>query len=496
MTEEMKFTDVNSRERYSPLLFNHKFLSYDFNEDEYKLKVETADLENMEIRNIHCKYLIGCDGVWSKIRESIGGEFLGTPNIANFINIHFKSNQLAEAIKQRNCHAMLYFIYNTKIATILVNHSLENAEFVLQTPYFPPIQQLNDMDHEAKMKAILYAINGDGLEEGNIFGMTSTKFDIDEIDEISSVGTWQMSACYSDIFGDSERKVFIAGDAGHSVPPAGGYGMNTGIQDVHNLAYKIADAEFNNNHDVLNKYDSERRVIGELVAKFAHKNFRKGEKVVNKLNVDMKTFTDLTQNLDYYIPKIIPASLTKGAFNGVISSVQRFSLSSYLLKEKREYLKTYDNTIALLFPNLDFSYWYPQSESDKRDLKQFLKESYDIREFIQINKVGSLLPLFDFYCPYTKQIYASREYVYLYQNEEKRPFYFLFKFGGTDESVDNIEWVEGDIESIDQLLHGSTQYLHVANVRYAHDPNGENRARMIPDSVNPYHKDIEPDHGE
>ena len=108
--------------------------------------------------------------------------------------------------------------------------------------------------------------------------MTSTKFNIDEIDEISSVGTWQMCTCYSDIFGDSERKVFIAGDAGHSVPPAGGYDMNTGIQDVHNLAYKIADAEFNNNHNVLNEYDSERKIIGELVAKFAHKNFRKGEK--------------------------------------------------------------------------------------------------------------------------------------------------------------------------------------------------------------------------
>ena len=163
----------------------------------------------------------------------------------------------------------------------------------------------------------------------------------------------------------------------------------------------------------------------------------------------MKKFTVLTHNLDYYIPKIIPASVTKSTFKTVISTVKRLTLSSYLLKEKREYLKTYDNTIALIFPNLDFSYWYPQSKSDKRDLKQFLKENYDIREFIQVNKVGSLLPLFDFWCPYTNQEYTSREYVYLYQNEEKRPFYFLFKFGGTDESVDNIEWIEGDTEKIE-----------------------------------------------
>jgi FAD binding domain len=34
--------------------------------------------------------------------------------------------------------------------------------------------------------------------------------------------------------------VFLAGDAAHCFPPAGGFGMNTGIQDAHNLAWKLA----------------------------------------------------------------------------------------------------------------------------------------------------------------------------------------------------------------------------------------------------------------
>ena len=119
--------------------------------------------------------------------------------------------------------------------------------------------------------------------------------------------------------------------------------MNAGIQDVHNLAHKIADAEYNNNHDVLYGYEPERKFINELTAKFAHKNFIKGTKIINKLNFDMKTFTDLTENLDYYIPKVVPPSITKGIFNTIVSSVQRISLSSYYLKQKREYLKNYDN---------------------------------------------------------------------------------------------------------------------------------------------------------
>ena len=36
--------------------------------------------------------------------------------------------------------------------------------------------------------------------------------------------------------------MFLAGDAAHRFPPAGGFGMNTGIQDAHNLAWKLAYA--------------------------------------------------------------------------------------------------------------------------------------------------------------------------------------------------------------------------------------------------------------
>ena len=34
--------------------------------------------------------------------------------------------------------------------------------------------------------------------------------------------------------------MFLAGDAAHRFPPAGGFGMNTGVQDAHNLAWKLA----------------------------------------------------------------------------------------------------------------------------------------------------------------------------------------------------------------------------------------------------------------
>jgi 2-polyprenyl-6-methoxyphenol hydroxylase-like FAD-dependent oxidoreductase len=36
------------------------------------------------------------------------------------------------------------------------------------------------------------------------------------------------------------RQALPAGDAAHRFPPAGGFGMNTGVQDAHNLAWKLA----------------------------------------------------------------------------------------------------------------------------------------------------------------------------------------------------------------------------------------------------------------
>ncbi|GAA2550296.1 FAD-dependent monooxygenase [Mycolicibacterium diernhoferi] len=61
-------------------------------------------------------------------------------------------------------------------------------------------------------------------------------------------------------------RVFVAGDAAHIHPPTGAQGMNTGIQDAHNLAWKLALAATGNGADgLLGSYDAERRPVGEEV---------------------------------------------------------------------------------------------------------------------------------------------------------------------------------------------------------------------------------------
>src|SRR3569833_2318783 len=53
-------------------------------------------------------------------------------------------------------------------------------------------------------------------------------------------------------------RVFLAGDAAHIHSPAGGQGMNTGIQDAVNLAWKIALVELGVSPGLLDSYESER----------------------------------------------------------------------------------------------------------------------------------------------------------------------------------------------------------------------------------------------
>jgi 4-hydroxyisophthalate hydroxylase len=63
-------------------------------------------------------------------------------------------------------------------------------------------------------------------------------------------------------------RVFIAGDAAHSHPPYGGYGINTGFEDVRNLGWKLA-AHFDGwaGARLLDSYSLERQPVFASTAK-------------------------------------------------------------------------------------------------------------------------------------------------------------------------------------------------------------------------------------
>lgn len=82
--------------------------------------------------------------------------------------------------------------------------------------------------------------------------------------EIITSGRWVLSALIADSF--SSGRVFLAGDAAHTLPPArGGYGANTGIEDSFNLAWKLDSVlSGESTPELLGTYEAERRPIAWL----------------------------------------------------------------------------------------------------------------------------------------------------------------------------------------------------------------------------------------
>ncbi|AKU93760.1 FAD-binding monooxygenase, PheA/TfdB family, similarity to 2,4-dichlorophenol 6-monooxygenase [Labilithrix luteola] len=82
--------------------------------------------------------------------------------------------------------------------------------------------------------------------------------------ELITTGRWELSALIADHF--SSGRIFLAGDAAHTLPPSrGGYGANTGIEDAHNIAWKLAAVlAGRSSPKLLESYDAERRPIAWL----------------------------------------------------------------------------------------------------------------------------------------------------------------------------------------------------------------------------------------
>lgn len=82
--------------------------------------------------------------------------------------------------------------------------------------------------------------------------------------ELIASGRWEIAALIADRF--AADRVFLAGDAAHQLPPnRGGYGANTGIDDVHNLAWKLASVLSGASATrLLDTYNAERRPIAWL----------------------------------------------------------------------------------------------------------------------------------------------------------------------------------------------------------------------------------------
>jgi hypothetical protein len=82
-------------------------------------------------------------------------------------------------------------------------------------------------------------------------------------------------------------RVVLAGDAAHQIPPYGGIGMNTGVQDVQGLVWRLAAAVKGwGSDELLDSYNSERREVAGRVCEFAKANMAHVAGISSLLSAD------------------------------------------------------------------------------------------------------------------------------------------------------------------------------------------------------------------
>lgn len=82
--------------------------------------------------------------------------------------------------------------------------------------------------------------------------------------KILGVAPWTAAAHVAEQY--TVGRVFLAGDAAHEMPPTGGFGLNTGVQDVHNLAWKLAAVLHGfAAPSLLDTYHAERQPVGRAI---------------------------------------------------------------------------------------------------------------------------------------------------------------------------------------------------------------------------------------
>ena len=183
-------------------------------------------------------YVVGCDGASSPVRRAIGIPAEG-PVLQHMIGIYFSAD-LTRFVDHRK--SILYWLFNPDAFGVLIAHWLPD-EWVLCVPYFPPQQSPDDFS-ESRCRALVEAAIG------------TAEVDVD----IRLVRPWALSAKLASRY--RHGHVFLAGDAAHSFSPTGGLGLNTGVQDAHNLAWKlVAVLKGMASPALLASYEQERRPV-------------------------------------------------------------------------------------------------------------------------------------------------------------------------------------------------------------------------------------------
>jgi putative polyketide hydroxylase len=188
---------------------------------------------------VRSKYVIGADGTQSAVREALGIRRHGPGVLQHWMNVIFEAD-LPMVIGGRTIRS----VFVTDINGTLVPRG--DGRWLMAVQFVPERQERADDFTPEHCRDLIR--RGAGRPDLRI--------------EIVDARPWEAAAAVADRY--REGRVFLVGDSAHVMPPTGGFGGNTGIQDAYNLAWKLeAVIKEAAGPELLETYDAERRPIAD-----------------------------------------------------------------------------------------------------------------------------------------------------------------------------------------------------------------------------------------
>jgi 2-polyprenyl-6-methoxyphenol hydroxylase-like FAD-dependent oxidoreductase len=224
-----------------------------FEQDESGVTARVRDLDSGEEREIRAKYMIAADGNRSPVREALGIGTHGPGWLSDSITIYFTAD--CRPWLQGEPHGVIYVMNPDQRGFFRFEAEGTRGFLVVNT--------LGDMALPgAKTVA-------DDISPERCIALVRSAIGVPDLPiEIEDVAIWKAEAKWADAF--RAGRVFLAGDAAHVVPPNGGFGGNTGVQDAANLAWKLAMVlKGEAGEELLDSYQAERQPVAALTVEQA-----------------------------------------------------------------------------------------------------------------------------------------------------------------------------------------------------------------------------------
>lgn len=214
-------------------------------QDEGSVSVGIAQRDGLTSRTLHAQYVVGCDGAGSIVREQSCITQTRTDHDRLMVLLVFRSRGLHQLLDRYPGKSF----YNVLHPELEGYWKFFGRVDLGATWFFHAPVPLGTTPDNFDFRRYLWDAVG-------------AEFDVD----FEHIGFWDLRFAIADRY--RTGRVFIAGDACHSHPPYGGYGINTGFEDAVNLGWKLAGTlQGWAGRDLLDSYDEERRPVFESTAR-------------------------------------------------------------------------------------------------------------------------------------------------------------------------------------------------------------------------------------